>query len=56
MTNSITEISEAGVQLTERRITLHLYVWQYEQVWGNGCTRYLLTQLWMNLRVLAEAR
>ena len=26
----------------------------YEQVWGNGCTRYLLTLTWLNLRVLAE--
>ena len=23
--------------------------WQYVQVWGNGCTRYLLTQRWVNL-------
>ena len=28
----------------------------YIQVCGNGCTRYLLTQRRMNVRVLAEAR
>ena len=38
MTNTITEIPEGGVQLPERQVTLHLYIWQYVQVWGSDCT------------------
>ena len=33
-TNSVTEV---GVQLPERWVTLHLSVQQYVGVWGNGC-------------------
>ena len=32
-------------------VTLHLYVWQFIQVWGNGCKRYRLTKLWVNLNL-----
>ena len=36
------------MQLPECRVTLRLYAWQVVQVYGNGCTRYLLTQHWVN--------
>ena len=52
--NSITEIPEVGVQLPEWWATLHLYVGQCVQVWGNSCTYYLLTQPWVDVRVLFE--
>ena len=35
---------EVGEKLPEWRVTLHLYVWQQVRMWGNGCTRYLLTK------------
>ena len=54
MTNSIAEIPEDRMQLPEWWVTLHLCVGQYVQVWGNSCTHCLLTQHWLNLRVLAE--
>ena len=38
------------------RVAMHFYVWQHVQLWGNGCTRYLLTQYWVNFRVKAEER
>ena len=47
------QIPEAGVQLPERWVTLHLYTWQYVQVWGNGCAHDPLAQHWVNLRVSA---
>ena len=55
-TNSIIKISQVGMQLPQWWVTLHLYVGQYVQVQGNGCTLYLLTQRWVNLRALAEER
>ena len=55
-TNSSAEIPEDGMQIPEQRVTLHLYVQQYVHVLGNGCTRYLLTQHWVNFKVLAEER
>ena len=54
MTNSVHEIPEVSVQLQEWHATLHLYVHQYVQVRENSCTCYLLTQHWVNLRILAE--
>ena len=42
------------MHLPEQRVILHLYVWQYVQVWENDCTRYLLTQHWMNLSFSRE--
>ena len=55
-TNSSAEIPEDRMQIPEQRVTLHLYVQQYVHVLGNGCTRYFLTQHWVNLKVLAEER
>ena len=49
MTNSIIEIPEVRVQQQEWRVTLHLYVREYVQVWGDGCTRYFLTHHWVNV-------
>ena len=46
--NSILDIPEVWMQLPECRVTLRLYAWQVVQVYGNGCTRYLLTQHWVN--------
>ena len=54
VTNSITEIPEAGGQLLGWQLTLHLYVWQDVQVWGHSCTGDILTQCWIKLRVSAE--
>ena len=55
VTNSVTEIPEVGVQLSEWQVTVHFYVWQYVDVGGgDGCTRYSLTQHWMNLRVFSK--
>ena len=64
MANAIIEIPEDGVQLLEWRVTVHLYTCTgvgkrlhtlrlsiHVQVWGNGCTRGFLTQLWTNLSV-----
>lgn len=56
MTNSITQISEVGVQMPEWRIALHLSVGQCVEMLVNGCTRYLSTQYWLKLRQLAEER
>ena len=54
-TNSIMEIPEVGVQLREWRIILHLYVRQCVQlILGNGCTRFLLKERRVNLRVLVD--
>ena len=50
LTNSIIEIPAVEMQLLKWQATLHLYV----QMWGNGCTHYLLPQHQMNLRILAE--
>ena len=55
VTNSITEIPQVGEQLPDWPVTSKP-VWQYAQVWGNGCTRYPFTQHLGNLRVLAENR
>ena len=38
-------IRAVGEQLPMWRVTLHLYVRQYVEVWGNGCTRYFLTRV-----------
>ena len=38
-----------GMQQPKWEATLHFYVWLYVQVWGNGCTPYLLTQHCVNL-------
>ena len=46
MTNSITDISKVRVQLLEWQVNTALV--QYVQVWGNGCTNYLLTHYWEN--------
>ena len=48
VTNSITEVPEVAVQVSERRAALHLCVGRYVLVWGNGCTRCILTQHWVN--------
>ena len=41
----IIEISWVRVQQQQEwRVTWHLCVWQCVQVWGDGCTHYLLTQ------------
>ena len=56
MTDSITEIPEVGVRLLEWQVKLYSHVSKYVQVRGNGCARYLLTQLWVKLGVLAEER
>ena len=45
--NSI-EISDVRVQLPQWRLAVHLCVWQYLPVWGNGCTHYFLSQYWAN--------
>ena len=37
VTNSITEIPQVGVPLSELRVKLHLYVRECVQVWGNIC-------------------
>ena len=55
MTNSITEISEsqsAAARVTGNTSLVCMAV--YIQVWGNACTHYLLTQHWVNLKVLDE--
>ena len=31
-------------------------LWQYVRVWGNGFNRYLLTQSWVNLKVVGKER
>ena len=56
MTNTVTETLKVRMPLPEWQVRLRLYVRQYGQVWGNGCTRYFLTQQWMNFKVLAEER
>ena len=35
-------------------MALDLHVWQHAQVWGSGCTCYLLTQHRMNLLVFSR--
>ena len=53
MTNFIIEIHTVSVQLLEWQIMLPLATCTTVlQVWGNGCTPYLLTQLLVNLRIL----
>ena len=42
------DIPEVGEQLPEWWIVLRV-----DEAWGNGWTRYLLTQYWLNLRVLS---
>ena len=37
MTDSIIEIQKVKVQPPEWQVTLHLYVCQYVQEWGNTC-------------------
>ena len=54
MTNSTIEIPEVRVQLPEWQETVHLYVQQTVQMCGNHFPQYLLTQDWMNTRVLAD--
>ena len=59
MTNSINENPKAGlaVQLPVWQVTLHLYSTTVcISLGAMGCTHYPLTQLWMNLRVLAEEK
>ena len=45
-------LSAAAAEVTGNTALVH--VQQYVQVWGNGCTHYLLTQHWENLKVSAE--
>ena len=55
MTNSVTEIHE--VESAAARVaanTALAFMIVYIQVWGNGCTRYLLTQHWVNLGILPQ--
>ena len=54
MTNSTIEIPEVRVQLPEWQETVHLYVQQTVQMCGNHFPQYLLTQDWMNTRILAD--
>ena len=56
VTNSITEVPEVAVQVSEWQAALHLCVRRYVRavrryvlVWGHGCTRCILTQHWVNL-------
>lgn len=50
-TNSVTHIPQLAVQLQG---SVAAGVRLYVRMLGNGCTRYFLTQLWVNLRILAE--
>ena len=48
---------QVRMQIPEWQVTLHLYVWQFVQVWGNSCTCYLLTQhCWVNLKAFSSAQ
>ena len=49
--NPINEIPTVILHLPEWQVTLHLYMWEYVEMWRNSCTCYCLSQHCVNLRV-----